>query len=225
MSLILPYNEDLINEDGCFISPNGDIINGWGCHEQYAADFIEGSEYETITKFINRYKSQNLYYPNEDKDVFKHYNIEKIEDLNPYISSKLSQEDLEKYIKWKDLVRYDDKWEVYYSEMNSIFLNRFLRYDKFETIRRKTITTTIPFIYHRFFEYLVMGYDIMPVSFFYFDENGKIQYKDPLQDKYPGWIKDFHEAERNREIINKINNEKWSYEARKEFVKTYKKKL
>ena len=108
--------------------------------------------------------------------------------------------------------------------MNSIFLNRFLRYDIFETIRRKTITTTIPFIYNRFFEYLVMGYNIIPVCFLYFDENGEIQYKDPLYDKYPGWIKDFHEAERNRETINRINNENWSYEDRKQFIKTYKKK-
>jgi len=218
-------DEDLIRQDGCFITPNGEIVNGFGCHEGYAANHIRGSEYNSITEFIHRYKSQNLYYPGEDKEIFKHYNIEKIEDLNPYISSFLSQEDINKYIKWQELVLYDDAWEVYWQEMNSIFLNRFLRYDKLETIRRQTITTTTPFMHLRFFEYFVMGYNIDSVCFFYFDENGEIQYKDPAYDKYPGWIKDFHANERCRETINRINNEKWSYEARIEYIKTYKKKL
>lgn len=225
MGLILPYDEELIRQDGCFIAPNGEIISGFGCHEQYGADFIKGSDYDTISRFMNRYKNNSLYYPGEDKEVLEHYKVDKVEDLNPFCSSSLSQEDIDKYLKWREKVIYDDAWEVYWNEMNSIFLNRFLRYDKLETIRRRVITTTTPFMYLRFFEYLVMGYNVDTVCFFYFDENGEIQYKDPAYDKPPGWIRDFHQNERNRETLYRINKENWSYDDRKEYIKTYKKEM
>ena len=77
----------------------------------------------------------------------------------------MTKEELEMYKKWCDLVRNDDKFKVFLNEMNSGFLHRFLRYDKLESISKRTITTTNPFVYTRFFEWMIMGWNVYQVSF------------------------------------------------------------
>ena len=43
MSIILPYNENVLNNDGSFIKPNGDIIPVYGKHERLAYNYCTGS--------------------------------------------------------------------------------------------------------------------------------------------------------------------------------------
>lgn len=223
MGLIIPFDEKILELGGCYISPKGEIISGISGHEKSAADYIQGADYTVISNFLDRYNNNKLYDDKEVPDILKHYKVDKVEDLDPFISSPLSKEEVENYKKWKEKVFFDDKWELYYDEKESYFLNRFCRYDKVETCKENTITTTAPFTYLRFFEYLVMGFDVVPVNFFYFDKDGEIQYKEPLEGRGPGWIRDFHENERKRETLWRINSENWSHNDRLNYIKTYRK--
>lgn len=55
MSIIIPYDEKLVNSDGGFITPEGKIIyTGISCHEGVAARICNGSCYDSISDFLYR---------------------------------------------------------------------------------------------------------------------------------------------------------------------------
>lgn len=108
-------------------------------------------------------------------------------------------------------------------EVNTSFVHKFLRYDKFETVTKHTITTNDPYINTRFFEWILMGWNVVSVDFFRFDENGEVQFIDPYDEKRPGWYSAINEDERNRELIYKIKSENWSYARKLKYLKDYKK--
>lgn len=223
MSIIIPYDEKLANSAGGFITSQGKIIyTGFSCHEGEAARICKGSCYDSISNFLYRNKTNQLYYSGELNEVLKEYGVTRVEDLDKYATSELSKEELIAFKKWAKLVTEDDSFEVFFREMYSGFLHRFLRWDIFETIRRRVITTTSPFYHTKYFEWLVMGYRVDQVCFFKFNDKGEVEVVDPSHEKAPGWIHDFHEDERYRETLNRIEKENWSRVRRLEYLKEYK---
>ena len=74
MSFIIPYKEkELINNEGAFIKPSGEIIFTFGGHERYAYDYCYGTSYsstkltkeqqELFEQWLDRYEfsKRNLY--------------------------------------------------------------------------------------------------------------------------------------------------------------------
>ena len=147
-----------------------------------------------------RCKNNNQEIFSGEIDVIKSITgIDNIDKLDEFSSSKLTKEELEMYKKWVNLVYYSDEFEVFSDEMYSGFLHRFLRYYKLETIRRRTITTTNPFVYTRFFEVI-----------------------DPDDEKLPGWVGNLERELVYRDKIWNIKQQDWDYEKRVKYLKRYK---
>ena len=73
MSLIIPYKEkELINNEGAFIKPSGEIIFTSGEHERYAHDYCYGTSYSS-TKLTK--EQQELFEQWLDKYEFSKCNL------------------------------------------------------------------------------------------------------------------------------------------------------
>ncbi len=206
MALIIPYSKELANSDGGFITPEGEFIStGFSCHEGEAGEICRGRYFYRLSDFLYSYKNNEEISPYEIDFIKSITGVDDLDKLDKFSTSTLSKEELEMYKKWFNLVYYGDKFEVFLSEMNSGFLHRFLRYDKLETIRRRTITTTNPFLYTRFFEWLVMGWNVVQVCFFKFNDDGDVEVIDPSDEKLPGWVGNLERELVYRDKIWNIN--------------------
>lgn len=98
MSVVIPYSEELANSNGCFITPQGEIIyTGYSCHEAVAQDICQGKNYELIDDLLWRYSRNELYYPSELEEFCKLFKVDSVENFDRYASSELSRDDLELY--------------------------------------------------------------------------------------------------------------------------------
>lgn len=223
MALIIPYSKEIANSDGGFITPGGEFIStGISCHEGEAKDICIGRHYNFLNDFLYRKKNNEEISSGEIDYIKKLTGLDNIDELDKFSSSKLTKEELEMYKKWVNLVYYGDEFEVFSDEKCSGFLHRFLRYDKLETIRRRTITTTNPFLYTRFFEWMIMGWNIEQVCLFKFNDNGEVEVIDPADEKLPGWVGNLERELVYRDKIWNIKQQNWDYEKRVKYLKRYK---
>ena len=159
MSIIIPYDENLIKTAGAYFTPQGNIIDTWD-HEQFARDYCLGPLYDEL----------NSIKQNPDKydidTLRKEYNIssiESIKNLDIYRTSKLNENEMQA-LKEYEKSRF---FENTYNE----FLMNIKHYDKIETYDRyikKAIDHNIngrifsdtnePHI--RFWNYYLMGWKL-----------------------------------------------------------------
>lgn len=153
MNLIVPYEEkELYNCEGAFIKPDGEIIYIiYGCHESFSMEYCNGLEYS----YLLRLRSGDTHDSNAFEDYKKEHNFQgNKEDIDVFSSTKLTKEQLELYKLWKD------KYEFSRKNLISDFMVYILQFDKLETMRRTTITTTNPNRHIRFFNYYLMDWNI-----------------------------------------------------------------
>ena len=134
MNTIIPYDKELFENEGAWISPDGKIIYFESIHEKYAEDFLFGNN-KNIYDYIDtpRHKSIN----------YKQY------------TGNLTKKQFEIFKLW---VKYcdDNRYSLY--GMNSDFLLYILGYDKVETVMRRCITTTSEQPHIRFYNYYLLDY-------------------------------------------------------------------
>ena len=68
MSIILPYNESVLNNDGSFIKPNGEIIPVSGKHESFAYYYCTGSS-------LILGKSESILHSQLDEEEYQLYQL------------------------------------------------------------------------------------------------------------------------------------------------------
>lgn len=159
MSLILPYKEELATSDGAYISKEGKFIYPFKGHEPYAQEYCNGKYFYEL----NRVKNDALSGYQGDFSISEdHWNhLKKVlgytgerKDVDVYLSSKLSKEELELYKAWVE------SFEYFNNRLYSDFMNFVLGFDKVDTIMRHGISTTSPVPHVRFFNYYLMGWNI-----------------------------------------------------------------
>ena len=162
MSIVIPYDPDLEHLLGAFISPGGEIIRCANMHETSARKYCDGELFNMLSKFIYYEKRPNIPVPfdygTRDMwfDVLKRdYNYQGTkEEIDEYSSSPLTSEQLKLYKKF--IIQY-----MKYGTIWSDFLVQVLAYDKVETQLHKTISTTSPNPYNRFYNYCLMDWNIL----------------------------------------------------------------
>ncbi|MDO4963658.1 MAG: hypothetical protein Q4E75_06175 [bacterium] len=147
MEKILPYNEKINTTLGSFIAPNGDFLyNSPGkTHTAIASEFCNGPNYRFLCDA--KYSSINSW------EFFKYKNnfTGKREDIDLYMTSKLTKEQLELYKLYLQIFKYPDPAD---------FLLYFLNYDKVETTLKTCISTTSDEPHIRLYNYYLMDWDI-----------------------------------------------------------------
>lgn len=159
MSLILPYDSELMESDGAFIKPDGKIVYPFEGHEGYARKYCIGQYFDALSKirsdaYLGRHDEfcYSEEYWNELKKMFNYKGDKK--DVDIYLSSSLNKEQLELYKKWIE------EHEFLNNNLWSDFLVYVLGIDKVDTIRRRGITTTSRIPHVRFYNYYLMDWNI-----------------------------------------------------------------
>ena len=169
MSLIIPYEDNLFSSEGAFIMPDGQITYVGVGHEWFAYDYCKGNNFQ----FLSDVKTGWSYYSDHFEEFQKEYNfIGAKEDLDPYMTTKLSPEQLMLFKNWEELYEFS---RCFFSD----FLVYCLGFDKVETVMRRAITTTNPNPHIRFYNYYLMEHDIdcqRPMRFN--EETGLFKYID-----------------------------------------------
>lgn len=146
--MVVPYNFSLEDSDGAWISPSGNIIKTYNTHEGFAKNYCLGNNYEYLCKIkyklsenkFNRWRLQSNFFGNR-------------EDINEFMGSRLTIEELELLKKWI-------KEFQYCGHVYSDFLLSYLQFSKAQIITEKTITTTESSPYIKFWNYYLMNWDI-----------------------------------------------------------------
>lgn len=148
MNKVVPYDDKIGYSDGGFVNTNGEIILV-SHHEVFAREFCFGKDYE----FLKSLKSGRSCYSFEDYKRDYNFNGSR-EEIDIFSSSKLTKEQLIILKKWLQ------KNERFATSVLSDFMTYVIKYDKIETIRRKSITTTSNQPYTRFYNYYLMDWNI-----------------------------------------------------------------
>lgn len=197
MSLVIPYEDKLYNNDGAFISPEGEIIFTYGEHERFARNYCNGENYQLLSDVKDG--SGWSYYASHFDEFKKNYNFTgEREDIDVYESSKLTKEQLELYKLW--LENYEFARRNLYSD----FLIFLLGFDKVETVMRRAITTTNPEPHIRFYNYYLMDWYIKHLPLMKFNKDtGRFKYDQ--QEDYSLKSKEDRQAESEiNEIKSKV---------------------
>ncbi len=158
MSIIIPYkkmfDDKELNELSFFIKPNGDMMSRLSNHEAIAHDYCAGPDYDYFCDVKQGFPALCSKEREEEYEIFREsYNYTgDFKDIDVYSSSKLSKDMLELYKKW--ICVYDSHC------IHSDFLVFMLSFDKIETKRRKSITTSNENPHIRFYNYYLMDWDI-----------------------------------------------------------------
>ena len=224
MGIILPYDDKIAESDGGFFTPDGEFIDtACGGHEEIAEDICRGDYFDKISDFLWRYEDGELNYKSEPEWYMKLCNISKIEDLDRFSTSHLSGELLESYKMYYYKIMETDELDylgIQLGKMDTDFLVRFGHYDQLHTLKRQSFTTTYPWIYSRFFNWMLMGWNVDLVTLGYFDkETGTVLFDDPYRFKEAGWIKEMEFNQKCKEELKQIKNEGIPYIKRMEFFK------
>ena len=207
MSNIVPYVKGITKSDGAFIFPNNEVklINS---HMGYALDYIRGNDCEHLLdlqrdafdKIDEEYKLAAF------NEYIRVHNLswKSRNDINPFISSKLNDEERFLLNKW------EEEYEFRSRDLYTDFLIYVLGIDKVQTIKRMCITTTEQYPYIRYYNYFLMGFELDLLDpmrynkdlneYEYYDrkqsivlENKNIKYRDEIEElksKIP--VKDRH---------------------------------
>ena len=150
----IPYDKKIIENDGAFIKPDGTIIYTYGEHEKFAGDYLRGKDYN--------YLARMKFAPDKDlweqiwSDYKKAHNLTgNRENIDLFLSSKITKEELELYKLWI---------EKTFCAQPSEFLIRVLGYDKIGIIGGRRITTTSPMPHVKYFNYDLMDFHITKVN-------------------------------------------------------------
>lgn len=154
MNNIIKYDVNLLDSQGAWITPNGEIIYIDTLHENYAKKYCFGDAYDYLYQ-IKYLISNNEFQNWKAKNNFNGTR----EDINEYIDSKLTLEQL-KILK---------KWNESFGSGYSDYLCGILGYDKVNTIAKSTIITTNPQPYIKYWNYYLMDWDIDVVPSIYYD--------------------------------------------------------
>ena len=103
MKSIFPYNEKIVKEGGAFVKPDGEFIMACYNHEGYARDYCDGY----YAKILEAAKKGEKFpsFPTFE-DIKKIYGYEgNLEDIDIYLSSNLTKEQLKLYKLWLELNR------------------------------------------------------------------------------------------------------------------------
>ena len=222
MRIILPYDEEIAESEGGFFTPEGEFIDtACGGHETVAEDICRGEYFDKISNFLWRYEDGDLNYKREPEWYMKLCNVSRVEDLDKFSSSHLSGELLESYKTYYHKVMQTDELKyISMEKMDSDFLVRIARYDYFSTVKRKAFTTTYPWTYSRFFNWMLMGWRVDLVTLGYFDKDAdNFKFVDPYHFKDSGWIREFEFDQKCREELKQIEKEGIPYTKRMEFFK------
>ena len=187
MSIIIPYEDKLYDNEGAFVDPNGKILFTYGNHLGFAMNYCLGNEYN----YLNRLRYGKTYDPNAFEDYKRECNYQgRQEDIDVFSSSQLKKEDLELLKKYLDDFVFS--WRYNYSD----FLVLLLHFDKIETVMRRCITTTDSQPHVRFYNYLLMDWRIdyqTPMRYNY--EKNKFEWDEKLD-----WIVSEEDKEFEEEI-------------------------
>ena len=161
---ILSYFDDFKTNIGNYIRPDGSFISLNVVHEEFAKNYCRGDSYlqlvELRNKNINEYQKLLLSYSNIfNRDI----------SYNEYITSKLSDEELDLYIIWNSKNKYN----------STDFMVRVLGWDKIDSLSSKTIATSSYIPHIRFYNYYLMNWNVNHVDKLVYDnkENDFINFK------------------------------------------------
>lgn len=162
MEKIIEYDQKLLSSDGAFIHPDGNILPIiYGCHEQFARNYCLGRNYDYLYRLKHDESAWETY--------VECYNLKKTrDDINIFEGSELTKDKIELYKLWKESCLKKD-WIP--REMYSDFFTQILGFDKVETIRRYTITTSSKNPHIRLYNYYLMDWHIDGISRLKYDYN------------------------------------------------------
>lgn len=169
MNIIIPYEENLYDNEGAFIHPNGEIIFTYGAHERFARNYCNGKYFDELIDLQSKgYSEEHEKYKEECfQEYIKIHNLswKSRKDIDIYNSTELTREQLELYKLWLE------KYEFAKRNLFSDFMVYLLQFDKVETVMRRKITTTNPQPHIRFYNYYLMDWYIEEEPPMKFNEN------------------------------------------------------
>lgn len=191
MKTILPYEGNLDNGIGAFISPKNELLLTNGSHENFSREYCYGSDYE----FLLKIKSGDPYYVSclkglDDNSTLEGYSS----DIDVFSSSKLTKDELNLFKLW--LKCNNACKRNFYAD----FMVFVLGFDKVEKIMKNAITTTNSLPHVRFYNYYLMDWYVdLRTPMVYDDTLGKFKYSDHF-DFYIRYNEDEKVAEEIDEI-------------------------
>ena len=203
MDKIIPYDNNLYKSHGAIISPDGNITYIETSHELFAKKFCHGEDY-TKLRYIKNCSSDLLF--DEFREEYS-FNGER-SDIDEWSQSKLSIDELKLYKKWLK------KYSRYYKEASSLdFMILFLNYDKVESLKNFTITTSSRIPHVRFYNYYLMDWNIVQLPKVIYDEDtSKFEFLgNRLVDLYHSSSQEHEAEEEINEIKSKVKKRNISY--------------
>ncbi len=207
MSLIIPYNEEIIEKDGAFIKPNGEVVLTYINAEGYAKEYCEGYYAEVLRNM----QKGNMDFYLTFSEIAKMYGYNgSLEDVDVYLSSSLNKEQLIALRKWISM--HQNKCEYLRNSMFTNYLVQVLGWDKIYTILQRRIITTYPDAHTRYWNYSLMDFDINVVPPQGFNPN-KGEFETSVTDNW----KSLRELDRQRERQSEKIKRKYPLEERSNF--------
>lgn len=163
MATILPYVQNINNNEGAFIDQNGNIIYATSNPIETARKIILGGDYNLLKELKEK---ENLT-SSDIRYLKRNFSIKRneIKALDEYMTSKLTSHQLDLWEKWLSQYDYDGFRRA------QDFLVLVCNYDRIESMGRQYITTACDTPHIRFFNYMLMDWDIDTKSPIIWDPN------------------------------------------------------